>query len=914
MALTLDVARASVFRGGRPCLHCLSGEFPVVVSKAKVADAAQKLVAQGKLKEAINEYLKIHRGDPSDQNTLNALGDLSVRANNIPDALSYYGKLADIYVSEGFLVRGIAMYKKISKIDPVNIHALERLADLYTMQGLMSEARAQYMQLADTYLKANRSAQAMEILQKLIDVEPDNLRIQQRLAELYERNGQRKEAAGIYARMAERLLERKQAAECRKWLQKAINLAPDKADVLLLQARLQQHQGESARVLATLEKIRNVGEHPEAVQLLLNARLEAGKTRDAEELGEKLFAADPRNFAALLQLASHAIKQKNAPRGLALLQRIAEPALEQEPFKFLRSAGELNALLPNSPEALDLLARAARAAGDQATLIRALTGQAQTAISLGDLSRAKQVHDELVTLQPEDPDFAYQLRLLRERLGELTAPTEAPTAPAPEARGLNPPPAKPVLDEEAEAYISATLTDIDLFSSYGMTDKAIELAQQLVARMPDHVVGHEKLLDFHLGSGNDAGVVEIARRLEGLYRRVNNEARAEEVASLGRRYAAKIGLAAPAETPAQPPPPAQSWGEPNLHEVDLSAEWDAVSNTEQVAEPPPVEVMGTSEASPASAWAGEEVVQAPAGGFNAAEARVEVDFYIAQGYLNEARALLSRYEENFPGEPVLAELRARVEAAVAPAEAPPLEVAEAPPLEIASLETPAVEQGDTYEVALAEQPSAANPSPSMTADQFFTELTSELDEALAAAAPPAEPLVPPARLEPRPIPMPRPVPLERKEEPLLDALADVFQEFKQEMGDVEEIEDLETHYNLGIAYKEMGLLDEAISEFQKASKAAGRQRSYLQLFQCCTLLGLCFLDKGMPQIAVRWYERALRAPGVDEESALALRYDMGVAHEQAGNRKAALDCFLEVYGTNVDYRNVSERIRELEGA
>jgi tetratricopeptide (TPR) repeat protein len=150
--------------------------------------------------------------------------------------------------------------------------------------------------------------------------------------------------------------------------------------------------------------------------------------------------------------------------------------------------------------------------------------------------------------------------------------------------------------------------------------------------------------------------------------------------------------------------------------------------------------------------------------------------------------------------------------------------------------------------------------------------------------------------------------------PTLGALAEVFDEFKADMGEVEEVEDIETHYNLGIAYKEMGLLDEAISEFQKASKAAEKQRAHTNLFQCCILLGHCFMEKGHPQIAARWYERALKTPGVDEEGATALRYDMGVALEQAGDRKGALNCFLEVYGSNVDYRDVGDRIRELQGA
>lgn len=112
----------------------------------------------------------------------------------------------------------------------------------------------------------------------------------------------------------------------------------------------------------------------------------------------------------------------------------------------------------------------------------------------------------------------------------------------------------------------------------------------------------------------------------------------------------------------------------------------------------------------------------------------------------------------------------------------------------------------------------------------------------------------------------------------------------------------------------MGLLDEAINEFQKVSEAAQKQKAYGQLFQACTLLGVCFTEKNMPQVAVRWYERALKAPGVGEEDVLALRYNMGVVQEQAGNREAALECFRKVYGTNRDYRDVRERMHELKQA
>src|SRR5260370_41872750 len=103
-----------------------------------------------------------------------------------------------------------------------------------------------------------------------------------------------------------------------------------------------------------------------------------------------------------------------------------------------------------------------------------------------------------------------------------------------------------------------------------------------------------------------------------------------------------------------------------------------------------------------------------------------------------------------------------------------------------------------------------------------------------------------------------------------------------------EDEDLETHYNLGIAFREMGLLEEAISEFQKVAKASDRGRPFRYTMQCCTLLGLAFMDKGQPAIAAIWYERALQTPGIDPERTLALRHDLDVSQESAAETAGGL--------------------------
>jgi len=142
----------------------------------------------------------------------------------------------------------------------------------------------------------------------------------------------------------------------------------------------------------------------------------------------------------------------------------------------------------------------------------------------------------------------------------------------------------------------------------------------------------------------------------------------------------------------------------------------------------------------------------------------------------------------------------------------------------------------------------------------------------------------------------------------------MFGELKQDLeaGATSNDEDPETHYNLGIAFREMGLLDEAIGELQKACQAFDRGHPFPQILQTYTWLAHSFLETGVPEAAVRWYEKALHVPGIDGETRVALHYELAGAYEAAGDKASALKYFLEVYGSNIDYRDVSERIKALK--
>lgn len=143
-------------------------------------------------------------------------------------------------------------------------------------------------------------------------------------------------------------------------------------------------------------------------------------------------------------------------------------------------------------------------------------------------------------------------------------------------------------------------------------------------------------------------------------------------------------------------------------------------------------------------------------------------------------------------------------------------------------------------------------------------------------------------------------------QPQEQSLEDIIEGFKQGVAENLSPEDYDTHFNLGIAYREMGLLDEAIGEFQLAAK----DERYV--VDSSSLLGICFLEKGLPELAVRSYRKGLESPSISEEATLGLLYDMGTAYLTLGDSDAAYKTFVEVYGINSHYRDVSSKLQEIK--
>jgi tetratricopeptide (TPR) repeat protein len=944
-------------------------------SKSKYVEAAQKLLNQGKVPQAIAEYQQILKYEPKDQVTLMTIGELYIRQGDTFQAIDYFERLAQIFVGDGFLTKAIAVYKRIAKLAPEEIRPLEKLADLYVQQGVMSEARPLFLQLAEIHLKSHRQPEAIALLKKLLLAEPDNLRIQIRLADLYTAMGQTADAIEGYVSAAQRALARGDSAECEKLADRALKLDPKNMAAVIVKARIHSSKGDVAQAAKALEQVADLDKGGEQTELLLDMYLKNSDWEHATDLALRVFDADPKNFSSAQKVTEALLAADEGEQAMELLARIRMSMVDAGEHENVgRLLSDLSARLPGRVEPFDWLVEFYERTNDSFRLADALAHLGDALAAAKKYERAKQVYEQLVARQPDSDAPKRKLNAILRKLGhdvqeeappaahheqeEAAFPVELVKKAAPKLPTDGETPevkAKPSgdaaesqLDEETRQFIAQSLTDVDLFASYGLTQKAIGLLEAILRRAPQHAPTLEKLLDFVLGAGDDRRTAELAAQLERLHNERGDTRSAERFEELRKRFQRAAGMsdaelapaqAATPEAPAtipevapQEPPVAEALppGKEEVHEVDLSDEWASMLSDTQQAAPAakapaakefeiPVEAAVPENTNPFA----EISADLPAAE-NLPEISIRREAHETASIFEKETSSVAPTEPPFREE-APAQVKPSKEKPPAPQKpkAPESEfeveeeyelVLDAEPLVPAHEQRPPVPPPAHRKPAPVHQNAAPAAADDVFAsDQFLADLANEIDQLglsqPAQARPPSpRPQASAGNNSAKPARPPASSTIES------GPLKEVFDNFRSELGEMgaEEEEDLETHYNLGIAFREMGLLEEAISEFQKVAKATDRGRPFPYTMQCCTLLGLAFMDKGQPGVAAIWYDRALRTPDLDPESVLALRYDLGVAQESAGEPAAALKTFSQVYAMNIDYRDVGERIAALQ--
>jgi pilus assembly protein FimV len=140
------------------------------------------------------------------------------------------------------------------------------------------------------------------------------------------------------------------------------------------------------------------------------------------------------------------------------------------------------------------------------------------------------------------------------------------------------------------------------------------------------------------------------------------------------------------------------------------------------------------------------------------------------------------------------------------------------------------------------------------------------------------------------------------------SVEEVFSEFKKGLAKIVKPEDVDTHYDLGIAYKEMGLLDDAIGEFTVARQGCANSKREID---CLTMIGVLQVHKGDGPGAVETFKQALSSEHATADVGRALRYELAAAWEAAGSPAKALFHFQQVASLDARFRDVAAQLARL---
>jgi tetratricopeptide (TPR) repeat protein len=802
---------------------------------------------------------------------------------------------AQKHLQRGALDKALEDYRILLKADPQDSNVLLKIGDLHLKQGKRDEAINAYLRVAQQFTREGFDAKAVALYKQISRLDPKRQDVCVPLSDLYARMGLVSEAIAALQGAADAAYRDGDKDGALELLRRMAGLDPANTQNRLKVAELLSHEGRRHEALseyqAVAEELARRGEDEERLRVL-----------------ERMLVADPESAPTLLEVA----RGKLATSEFASARKLAERLL---------------ALQPDDIEGREILGHALHGEGAEPRARETFRELAELYRLRGDEGRARdlmQRFGDLEALGSEDSDAALESDFSALELGEqigdddflleeepsaapLRSSTEPrPPAPAPAlhtprvaavvaaqvaapvAPAASTTPARSAAEHEPED-LDQLLAEATVYLRYGKHERAAAALRAILAQAPGHRLALENLGEALAALGETAhAVTALQRAADGARVASDGEALTricERLARLDPAAAAALELPAAASEAAafeidldlegslesieEPTLAAES--EPEAMSFDLDG-FDETPAAEPEAAPrcEPETTQGLGAGISAQPAADDLTAMTPA---RVAEDLEEARFYLEQGLLDEARGLYQRILSAVPNQPQamlrLGELEAR--GGPAPALALPAPV-------------------EAFASAVAPAPPAASakvdPSPAAAVgpEVGVFDLAAELSGVFGSDEPSLRTLA-------------------GTEE---EGFEQVFHAFKtgieRELGD----SDHEARYDLGIAYKEMGLLEDAIAAFQIAMLAPAR------LLACLHMLGLCALELGRAADAVAHLEQALSVPDLPADQRIPLRYDAGRAYAALGDSVRARAAFEEVREADPGFGDIERELSALE--
>lgn len=800
-----------------------------MADKSKVFKKVQKQLSRGNIDGAIDLWLDYVKERP-DATVYNTIGDLFYKKRNIKNAIENFYRAAEIFNSEGFTTKALALHKKILNIESNYAPSLIFIGELNEQKGLITEAIRYYLAAVDAYAKTGQKDKLKNICNKIFSLSPENISLRFKIAEYLKKEGYIEEAAEEYINIG-RLYEKRgeinkaqefyeqvleifpkneriynilfdfyistgQLEKAQEVLSKGIESYPERTDLYILKAELSLKLGNISEAVQTLHKIidslePDTPEHLKAIKLLVNAYKEQGDYKKAWQYYRGII---------------HIIESENKEEAIDMLISLRDAA----PVEITTKLIEIFEKADNPEE-----------------LFREFVTLGDTEAENGNLEKALDAYNRAHAIKPEEDSIAIKIAEIEEKLGIR----------------------KP---EAEEKPLSDKLVDADIFIRYGLTEEALDLLERLKVEEPENIEVHSKLKDLYLEINDKERAISECLVLARLYERAGDIEQKERAIN----EAFEIDP-----------------NDPRLLELAGQPE-EALTGTNVDSDFQGIEIPGldvndnveTKERSLEEFKIPEtEELKEDRTSIDLADELAEADFYYRQELYDEAMAIYERLLNAYPDNEEIKERLLRVKEHLSTTEGMPFN------------KTSDEESLSTTKEQIPSKEGISDTTPTISPE--------ELEEVIIEG------------------------PSEETPEPQLDTeVLEIFEEFKKGISAELEEDDFETHYNLGIAYKEMGLIDDAIKEFQIARRVDEKNTPTL------SMLGACYMDKKLYSLAIDAFKAALKNMDKQDEAYWGTKYDLAQAFELNGDLKNALDIYIEIYGWDSKFRDVDKKVNTLKQA
>jgi tetratricopeptide (TPR) repeat protein len=872
----------------------------LAVDRERILQTAQKYVDKKKYDRAIAEYQKIVQTDPNDARTLLKVGDLQSRLGLFAEAIGSYDRVGEFYARQGFALKAIAVYKQIRELIRKHAPQLEdryghitpKLAEIYTQLGLTSDALAAYDEVAARLQKAGRDRDAIDVFRRMVSLDSTNPLPHLRLAE----------------------------AQCR------VQSVDEAIESFWTAAELLIHLGRRDDALKVVERILHFRTEPRFAKVAAGLYLQKGTHADGMQALAKLqlcFQRDPKDLETLELLARAFRAIEQAPKAIEVKKEIARIAKEQNKHDLFRET--VTSLMQIAPADEQVIALARQLGDDEPESVSEVESVHSVHSVQPTSAREPMATAPSMDIDEIDFDDAPMSRALM---------TSAPDVDLEEVYDLEMHEVHEnsvvVVEEDleaieevgemeatdADAHVRKALADAESFRGLRLYSKAIETLSIALELDPRSIPLREKLRDVLADGGDrDAAIgemISIATVLmeDGELHRAESELYQvldlEPGHALAYELLEQLGGFTEQGTVAQSFSPYTDEAtsttdvtEPNA-ETRMHFEAEAPLPSYDLEEvhaediivpdepyepsfeaPLPSFPLGLDEDVEAHLEAEREAHQfepwqvnpidpaiprqagVPAADTEAQEeALEEAEFFAARGLLDDARAILTDQLDRTPNHPLLLErLRELDKLSAQNAESG---TRERPELELTEND---FEEDGAFDIAA-----------SLDALDDLEELTGSS--------------VPPASINPQ-------------EEVDVET---VFAKFKEGVAREVSESDSSTHYDLGVAYKEMGLHRDAIAEFEIAA------RNPQLACTCFAMMGMIHLEQGELDEAAEAYIRGLGTGQKTVDQEMSLYYDLGIVYEMKNSPSEASYYFKKIARRDPGYRDVKERLATLQGS